>query len=144
MSRLAALTGLAGVAVSVAVVAGCSETVSGTPQADPAQTGIPLSPDTTTSTRPSRTSGPAPSTSTAPSLPGVPGVPGGTAPADVTTTCADYGAMDAQAKLALMKVLGQNNLMIEQDPQMWVSVTEMLCSVASPTALVKDVVMGKM
>lgn len=139
MSRRAALGGLALIA---AVVVGCSETISGTPQADPAQTGIPLSP-TTTSSRPSRTSGPGP-LSTAPTVPTRTTSPGGAAPADVNATCADYSGMDDAAKRALMVEIGKDNPLIQEDPQMWTSVADMLCSIAKPTSLVKDVVMGKM
>ncbi|MCV7230200.1 hypothetical protein [Mycolicibacterium komossense] len=133
-----ALSGLAAIA---AVLVGCSETISGTPQADPAQAGIPLSP--TTTSRPSRTSGPAPS-ATVPAVPTRTTTPGGVAPAGTDATCADFGSMDDAAKRALLVQLGKDNALIGQNPEMWVSIADMLCSITSPTALVKDVVMGKM
>lgn len=126
MSRLASRMppALGGLAVIAALVVGCSETVTGTPQADPAQTGIPLSPDTTTS-RPSRTTS-----------------PGGVVP-DASSTCADYDRMDETARLALMVELGKKSVLIADDPEAWAKIADMLCSIAKPTALVSDVVMGK-
>ncbi|CAN5688477.1 hypothetical protein BH09ACT8_BH09ACT8_48690 [soil metagenome] len=145
MSRLGRRVPAAmGLALIAAVILGCSETVTGTPQADPAQTGVPLSPDTTTS-RPSRTSGPPPSTTATSSTP-VPTrttSPDGAAPA-ATATCADYDGMDNAARRALMVQIGKDNAMIGEDPETWAQIADMLCSIAKPSALVSDVVMGKM
>ena len=140
MSRLARRVPAAvgGLAVIAAVIVGCSETITGTPQADPAQTVVPLSPGTTTS-RPSRTSGPPPSTT----VPTRTSSPGGATPA-ATATCADYDGMSASAKSVLMAEIGKDNVMIGEDPETWVQIADMLCSIAKPTALVSDVVMGKM
>jgi hypothetical protein len=142
MSRLARRVPAAvgGLAVVAAMIVGCSETVTGTPQADPAQTGVPLSPDTTTS-RPSRTSGPSPST-TAPTVPTRTTSPGGAVP-DVNTTCADYDGMDDTARRALMVELGKKSVLIADDPDAWAKIADMLCAIAKPTSLVSDVVMGK-
>jgi hypothetical protein len=139
MSRLArrASAAVGGLAVVAALIAGCSETVTGTPQADPAQTGVPLSPDTTTS-RPSRTSGPSPSTT----VPTRTTSPGGAVP-DVNATCADYDGMDDAARLALMVELGKKSVLIADDPDAWAKIADMLCAIAKPTSLVSDVVMGK-
>jgi hypothetical protein len=126
-----------GLAVVAAMIVGCSETITGTPQADPAQTGVPLSPDTTTS-RPSRTSEPTPSTT----VPTRTTSPGGAVP-DVNATCADYDGMDDAARLALMVELGKKSVLIADDPDAWAKIADMLCAIAKPTSLVSDVVMGK-
>jgi hypothetical protein len=139
MSRLARRvpTAVGALAVVAALMVGCSETVTGTPQADPAQTGVPLSPDTTTS-RPSRTGGPSPSTT----VPTRTTSPGGAVP-DVNATCADYDGMDDAARLALMVELGKKSVLIADDPDAWAKIADMLCAIAKPTSLVSDVVMGK-
>jgi hypothetical protein len=139
MSRLGRRvpTAVGGLAVVAALIVGCSETVTGTPQADPAQTGVPLSPDTTTS-RPSRGGGPSPSTT----VPTRTTSPGGAVP-DVNTTCADYDGMNDAARRALMVELGKKSVMIADDPDAWAKIADMLCAIAKPTSLVSDVVMGK-
>ena len=141
MSRWArrASAAVGGLALVAAMIVGCSETVTGTPQADPAQTGVPLSPDTTTS-RPSRTSGQTPSPST--TVPTRTTSPGGAVP-DVNATCADYDGMDESARLALMVELGKKSVLIADDPEAWSKIADMLCAIAKPTSLVSDVVMGK-
>jgi len=140
MSRLArrASAAVGVLAVVAALIVGCSETVTGTPQADPAQTGVPLSPDTTTTSRPSRTSAPSPSTT----VPTRTTSPGGAVP-DVNATCADYHGMDDAARLALMVELGKKSVLIADDPEAWSKIADMLCAIAKPTSLVSDVVMGK-
>jgi hypothetical protein len=140
---LAALSGLAMVA---AVVVGCSETITGTPQADPAQTGQPLSPDTTTSrsTSPTRT-GTTTSTLIPTRTAGPPSGTPGAAPAGADTTCGDYNEMAVADKQAVIEAIGKDNAMVQQgEPQMWISIADMLCVIAQPTAYVRDVVMGKM
>jgi hypothetical protein len=136
------LAAAAGLAIVAAVVVGCSETITGTPQADPAQTGQPLSPDTTTTSR-APTGSPGPSTSST-TVPTRTTGPGGIAPAGADTTCRDYTAMSDADKRAVMDVLAKDNPMIKQNPELWVGVADMMCSIAPPTAYVKDVVMGKM
>jgi hypothetical protein len=132
---------LAGVAVVAAAVVGCSETITGTPQADPAQLGEPLSPDTTTTRSvPTISSSPTTSSTAAPTR--TTG-PGGLAPAGANTTCRDYTAMNDADKHAVIKALGKDNPMIQQNPELWVGVADMMCSIAGPTAYVKDVLMGK-
>lgn len=143
------LAALSGFAIVAGVIVGCSETVTGTPQADPAQTGRPLSPDTT-SARPSsttRTGTPSstmvPTRTSSPS--GSPGTPGGVAPAGADTTCGAYNEMAEADKLAVIDAIGEDNPMVQQgEPEMWMSVADMLCAIASPSAYVKDVVMGEM
>jgi hypothetical protein len=135
------LAAAAGLAIVAAVVVGCSETITGTPQADPAYAGQPLSPDTTTTSRAPRGS---PGPSTTPTVPTRTTGPGGVAPAGADTTCREYTKMSDADKRAVMNVLGKDNPMIEQNPELWVGVADMMCSIAAPTAYVKDVVMGKM
>jgi hypothetical protein len=132
------LAAAAGLAIVAAVAVGCSETITGTPQADPAYSGQPLSPDTTTTSRAPKGS-PGPST-----VPTRTTGPGGVAPAGADTTCRDYTKMSDADKRAVMDVLGKDNPMIKQNPELWVGVADMMCSIAAPTAYVKDVVMGKM
>jgi hypothetical protein len=132
---------LAGMAIVAAAVVGCSETITGTPQADPAFAGEPLSPDsTTTRSMPTRSSSPT-LTSTAP--PTRTTGPGGVAPAGDDTTCRAYTAMNDADKHAVLNELGKDNPMIRQNPELWIGVADMMCSIAAPTALVKDVLMGK-
>jgi hypothetical protein len=135
------LAAAAGLAIVAAVALSCSETIVGTPQADPAQTGQPLSPETTTITR-ATTGSPGPTTLT--TVPTRTTGPGGVAPAGADTTCREYTTMSDADKRAVMTVLGKENPMIKQNPELWVGVAEMMCSIAAPTAYVKDVVMGKM
>ncbi|MET0700673.1 MAG: hypothetical protein ABWY93_13495 [Mycobacterium sp.] len=138
------LAALAGIAIVAAAIVGCSETVTGTPQADPAQTGQPLSPETTTSRSTTRTS-----TTTSTLIPtrtaGPPSGTPGAAPAGADTTCGDYNEMADADKQAVIEAIGKDNAMVQQgEPEMWISVADMLCVIAQPTAYVRDVVMGKM
>jgi hypothetical protein len=148
MSRVRGLlAALSGLAIVGAAIVGCSETVTGTPQADPAQTGRPLSPDTTTTSRlPSTTRTGAPTSTLIPTrTAGPPSGTPGVAPAGADTTCGDYNEMAAADKQAVIEAIGKDNPMVQQgEPEMWISVADMLCVIAKPTAYVRDVVMGKM
>lgn len=134
---------LAGLAIVAAVVAGCSETITGTPQADPAQTGQPYSPETTSSTPTTSTGVHTPSSTPIPTRTTTSGTTGAV-PAGDDTTCGEYTEMDEAGKQSVIAAIGKDNAMVQQDPEMWVSVADLMCSIAQPTAYVKDVVLGKM
>jgi hypothetical protein len=135
---------VSGLAIALAVVVGCTQTVTGTPRADPAQTGIPLSPGTGTTRSPSTqtsTSSPTAAPSSGPST--VPTRTSGAAPADVDTTCSEYDSMDDAGKRAVIAAIGKQNDVVALNPELWISVAGALCSFADPGTTVQEVLSGQ-
>jgi hypothetical protein len=147
MSRIrGALAALSGLAIVAAVAVGCSQTVTGTPQADPAQTGQSQTSETTTSRTPRTTRPETPSSTTVPTRTTGPSGPSrtGVAPAGADTTCGEYTGLDEADKQAVIEAIGEDNPLIAEAPEMWTSIADMLCEIATPSAYVKDVIMGEM
>jgi hypothetical protein len=127
-------TACAVVALTVAIFgSACSEVTTGTPMADPDQTGA-----TSTATSPSPTTrARVPDrTSTAPRPPGAP-------PADLaTTTCGDYVGMDQATQRQVIEAIGEQNELVALNPELWITMASAVCTFADPATPVKDAVMG--
>ncbi|MGV0746095.1 hypothetical protein [Mycolicibacterium sp. XJ870] len=122
---------VAGIALAVIGLAGCSNVTSGTPMADPDQTGIST---TTTRTTPRTTTPSAPDSPTAPTPP-----PAGMA----GTTCGEYLDMDEATKRQVIAAIGEENELVEMNPELWISMADMMCSFTPPATLVRDAVAGE-
>jgi hypothetical protein len=120
-------------AVATLTVAGCSNVTTGTPMADPDQTG-----QTTTATSPSPTTRarvPDPTTP-GPRPPGAP--PAGLA----DTACGEYIDMDAATQRQVIEAIGEQNELVALNPELWITMASAMCTFADPAALVKDAVVG--
>jgi hypothetical protein len=127
---------LTGCAV-VALVAGCSNVTTGTPMADPGQTGISTTATATPSPSPTtRARVPDPTTSAAPGAPAAP--PTGLA----ATTCTDYVNMDEATQREVIKAIGEQNELVRLNPELWITMASAMCTFAQPGTLVSDAVMG--
>ncbi|TGD89045.1 hypothetical protein BayCH28_06615 [Mycolicibacterium sp. CH28] len=83
-------------------------------------------------------------------IPGTPvATPGeagkGMVPADLlTTTCREYLTMDAATRREVIKAIGKDgNRVVAMNPELWAGVAGALCSFVSPSAPVRDVVIGQ-
>jgi hypothetical protein len=132
------LTGCAAVAIAVA---GCSNVTTGTPMADPDQTGLsttssrPTVPSSTTRARP-------PDPTRTPGAPGTPGTPGAPPTGLAATLCSDYIKMDEAAQGDVIAAIGADNELVALNPELWVTMASAMCTFASPSTLVRDAVMG--
>ncbi|MFS0898563.1 hypothetical protein [Mycolicibacterium litorale] len=120
-------------AVAAVTAAGCSNVTTGTPMADPDQTGL-----STTATSPSPTTRarvPDP-TSSAPRPPGAP--PDGLA----DTTCGEYVDMDQATQRQVIEAVGEQNELVALNPELWITMASAMCTFADPATLVKDAVVG--
>lgn len=132
---------LTGCAVTALAVAGCTNVTSGTPMADPAQTGL-----TTTSSRPtvpsSTTRARPPDPTAAPGAPGGPGAPGAPPTGLAATVCSDYLDMDQAAQQDVIAAIGAENELVALNPELWITMASAMCTFAEPSTLVRDAVMG--
>lgn len=130
---------LTGCAVA-ALVAGCSNVTTGTPMADPDQTGI-SSTTTATQSPTTRARVPDPTTSAAPGAPGAP-APGGPPTGLAATTCTDYVNMDEATQRQVITAIGEQNELVRLNPELWITMASAMCTFAQPGTLVSDAVMG--
>ncbi|MCK0175655.1 hypothetical protein [Mycolicibacterium sp. F2034L] len=123
---------LTGCAAAAVVVAGCTNVTTGTPMADPDQTG--LSTTTSRSTVPSSTTRARPPDPTR--APGTP--PTGLA----ATVCGEYLDMDEATQREVIAAIGENNELVRLNPELWVTMAAAMCTFADPSTPVGDAVMG--
>lgn len=119
-----------GLCAAVVTLSACSNVTSGTPMADPDQTGL----TTTTTTTPTTTS-PSPTRGTRPPAPPP---PGGLA----DTTCGDFVDMDDATQRQVIDAIGETNELIALNPELWVGMAEAVCTFSEPETPVRDVVVG--
>ncbi|CAN5461072.1 hypothetical protein BH11ACT6_BH11ACT6_56920 [soil metagenome] len=133
------------IAVTAACLLGCSESVVGTPQAEPGlrttQTDTPSTSSIPTTT--SRT--PIPS-----GVPTVPPVPTRTTgpgpsdtPANAETTCDEYLDLDEDGQRAVIEAVGADNELVGLNPELWITLTSALCTFAEPSTPVREVLEGQ-
>ena len=61
----------------------------------------------------------------------------------LATTCRDYAEMTPAARREVIKAIGEaGNKLVATNPDLWTGVAAALCTFASPSAPVKDVVTG--
>ncbi|WP_422742467.1 hypothetical protein ACN27E_14650 [Mycobacterium sp. WMMD1722] len=136
---------LTGCVAAALAVAGCTNVTTGTPMADPDQTGLssPTSPSTTTRARPPDATG-APGLPGIPGLPGVPGLPGRGGPPTglAATPCRDYLDMDEAGQREVIAAIGENNELVRLNPELWITMASAMCTFADPSTPVGDAVMG--
>ncbi|MGB3482702.1 MAG: hypothetical protein WBB07_10885 [Mycobacterium sp.] len=132
-------------AVVAVGAAACSTTVPGTPQAQPgAATSAP-----TTTTSPPTTTTPAPRTSGTPGAPTVPPVPTRTPPSSTgapglaNTTCGDYVDLDEESQRRVISAIGAQNDLVSLNPELWISLASALCTFATPSTTVREVLEGQ-
>ncbi|WP_231737573.1 hypothetical protein [Mycobacterium sp. IS-1742] len=119
--------------VGALTAAGCSTVTTGTPMADPDQTG--LSTPTTSTSPTTRARVPDP-TSRAPRPPGAPGT------GLVDTACGDFVGMDPQTQRQVIEAIGEQNELVALNPELWITMASAMCTFADPATLVKDAVVG--
>lgn len=120
--------------VVAAVIVGCTDSVSGTPRADPAQTGVTETTETTTRTttraRPGTPETTVDSTGTPP-------------PNGLATTCGEYGSLDESEKLGLINAIGDDgNAALKENPYLWAGLATALCVIVDKSTPVKDALEG--
>lgn len=134
---------LAGVVAASACVVACTNSVDGTPLADPNATTF-ATPTRTPSTPAPTTR--APSTSPRPGAPTVPPVPTRTAVPGAPTadvTCDEYMELDEDAQREVITAIGEENELVAINPELWITVTSALCTFAEPTTPVREVLEGQ-
>jgi hypothetical protein len=125
---------LAVVAAAVVVLAGCTNVTTGTPMADPDQTGI------TTTTTTTTTSSERPAPSPAPGNSGESTPP----PHGMATTCQEYSTLDDATKMGMVELLGDNGYPgLKRNPFLWVSFVGAMCVLADPGATVVEAINKK-
>ena len=137
---------LVAIAVAAVCLAGCSDVVNGTPQAEP---GLELTQTPTTTSSPPTTSprNRPPSTSRPPTVPPVPTrtnaprPPG--APTVADTTCDEYVALDENGQREVISAIGEENNLVAVNPELWITLTSALCTFADPSATVREVLEGQ-
>lgn len=131
------------IAVTATCLMGCSDTVVGTPQAEPGlrttQTDTPSTSSTPTTT--SRTPTPT-------GVPTVPPVPTRTTgpsdpPASAETTCDEYLDLDEDGQRAVIEAIGADNELVGLNPELWITLTSALCTFAEPSTPVREVLEGQ-
>ncbi len=143
------LPGIGILAVAAAVAIGCSETVTGTPQAGPGATGASRSPKAPTTVTLTPTLVPrSPSSTSAPTVPtrtssSAPTETGGSAPASADSTCGDYTEMSEAEQRAVIAAIGEDNVLVERNPELWVTLAGALCTFADPDTAVREVLSGQ-
>lgn len=118
--------------VGALTAAACSNVTTGTPMADPDQTGM-----STTEPGPSPTTrARVPDPTTRAPQPGAP--PAGLA----ATTCGDYVGMDPATQRRVIEAIGEQNELIALSPELWITMASAMCTFADPATLVSEVVVG--
>lgn len=124
------------VVAGAAIVAACSTTVDGTPQAGPDTSPLTTteSPDLSTT----RTTPPgAPTVPTVPTRTATPGAP------IEDTTCDEYIDLDEDAQRRVIVAVGKENELVTLNPELWITLTSALCTFAEPSTPVRDVLEGQ-
>ncbi|WP_231644486.1 hypothetical protein [Mycolicibacterium baixiangningiae] len=118
-------------------VAGCSNVTTGTPMADPDQTGQTTAPSTSSAS-------PSPTTRARVPDPTTPGPrPPGAPPAGLAATaCGEYIAMDEATQRQVIVAIGEQNELVALNPELWITMASAMCTFADPATLVKDAVVG--
>lgn len=132
---------LTGCAVAALALAGCTNLTTGTPMADPDQTGL----TTTTTTTPSTTTRarvPDPTLPPAPGTPGRPPAPGAPPTGLAATTCGQYIDMDEATQREVINAIGRQNELVGLNPELWITLASAMCTFADPATLVEDAVVG--
>jgi hypothetical protein len=123
--------------VGVLTAAGCSNVTTGTPMADPDQTGMAATAPSTTATSPSPTTrARVPDPTTDAPRPGAP--PAGLA----ATPCGDYVDMDPATQRQVIEAIGEQNELVALNPELWITMASAMCTFADPATLVSDAVVG--
>ncbi|AKS30716.1 hypothetical protein [Mycolicibacterium goodii] len=138
---------VAGLAVALVGVAGCTTVTEGTPEADPAQVRIAKSEDTPSTTRrtPTRTATAAPPTPLFPPPGAGKAGPSTPPPNGMSTTCREYASMDEATKLGMVELLGDNGYPgLKRNPLLWVAFVGTMCVIApSPDITVVEAINRK-
>jgi hypothetical protein len=126
------------IVAAVVGLAGCTNVTTGTPMADPDQTGITTT-TTTSSQRPTPTDNPLPPEVT-------PGNSGDSTPPPngMSTTCQEYSTMDDATKMGMIELLGDNGYPnLKRNPFLWVSFVGAMCVLADPGTTVVEAINKK-
>lgn len=114
-----------GVALGFLTLTGCSSVVTGTPMADPAQTGVTTTTTTTTRSTPTwspTTEPPSPSSSGGASTP---------PPNGMSTTCTEFDSMDDATKQGMVELLADNGYPgMARNPALWTTFIGIKCKYA--------------
>ncbi|MBU8808511.1 hypothetical protein [Mycolicibacterium goodii] len=135
---------VAGLAVAMVGIAGCTTVTEGTPKADPAQVRIAQSESAPSTTRrtPTRTPTAAPRTPLFPPPSAGSGGPSTPPPNGLATTCREYASMDEATKLGMVELLGDSGYPgLKRNPLLWVTLVGTMCVIApNPDTTVVDAI----